>query len=418
MADAFRRDDITLLRRNRVYLAAGATPMALGLGFVIAAVATATPELLIPAPHSFILGAAALAYAYRANKDPVALPGPLEIDGDEVRYGGEILATRKELADGVLVPGEGKLRVRLRKKTGGSDLLFEVKDRAQGQELLRALGFDAAHSVAEVRGASDALRWSLPKILAYILLPIFFLFTPLVLAGGFALGPTGMPFFAIFMVLALLTYIFGLIFSPTKVRIGVDGVLAKWVNTERFIPFSRVTDVHKYTHRSGGKDYVGVELTLDDGKTERIVCGQAEWTKTEQEEMLERIREAYELHKSSRGDLPPEVLVRGNRNAREWVDALRAIGTGASADLRTAPVHQDALIKVVEDARAPAELRVGAAVAAIAGGADARDRVRIAAETTASDKLRIALETVARPDRDEEAIAEALDDLETERAVR
>jgi hypothetical protein len=413
-----RSDSIALLRRNRAYLTAGALPFALGIGFIVAALVTGTAELLIPVPHSAILGALAFAYAYRSNKDPVALPGPLEITEGEIRYNGERLASRKELADGVIVPDEGKVRVRLRKKSGGRDLLFEVADRAEGHALLRALGFDATQSVAEVRGASDALRWPVSKMLAYILLPIFFLFMPLVLAGGFALGPTGMPVFGVFMVLALLTYIFGLVLSPTRVRIGVDGVLAKWVNTERFIPFSRVTEVRKYSHESAGKTYLGVELALEDGTAERILCGQEGWTKTEQDEMFERIREAYELHQSSGGDLPPEVLVRGDRNAREWVNALRAIGSGASADMRTAPVHPDALIRIVEDARAPAELRVGAAVAAIAGGADARERVRIAAETTASEKLRVALETVARSEDDEEAIAEALEGLEAERATR
>lgn len=417
MAETYRRDDVSLLRRNRAYLAAGALPFALSIGFVLGALITGTPELLIPVPHTTILGGAAFAYAYRANKDPVALPGALEITDTEILYGGRVLARRDELADGVLAPEEGKFRVRLRKKAG-VPLLFEVEDREQGRALLRALGFDATQSVAELRGASDVFRWPVGKTLLYVLLPIFFLFLPLVMAGGFVLGPSGTPVLAIFMILALLSYMGGLLFSPTRVRIGVDGVVAKWVNKERFIPFTRVREARKYTQRSGGKTYEGVELALDDGTHERIVCGQEGWVKGEADEMLERIQEAFELHKTSRGDLPPEVLVRGGRSAREWVTALRGIGAGASVDLRTAPVHQDALIRVVEDARAPAELRVGAAIAAVAGGADARARVRVAAETTASDKLRIALDTVAGSDDDEEAIAEAVDALDVGRAAR
>lgn len=412
-SEAWRSAAAGLLRRNRIYLFAGATPLLLGLGFILGALLTGTTELLIPVPHTLIFGTLGLAYAYRSNKDPIRLPGALEITGTEILQDGARIALREHLVDGVLAPEEGKMRVRVRRKGGGLPLLFEVRDREQGHEVLRALGFDVTQSVAELRGASDLFRWSFWKQLAYILLPLFFLFIPLITAGTAALGPHFAPFVG-FMVLALLTYVFGLTFTPTRVRVGIDGVVARWMNKERFIPFSRVADVRKYTQRSGGKTYVGVELALDAGGVERIVCGQEGWMSTDVEEMLGRIREALELHRKSGGDVAPDLLARGSRDVRNWVTTLRAIGTGASAGLRTAPIPHDALIRIVEDAGKAPQLRVGAAVAALAAGPEAKERIRIAAGTTASPKLRVALETVAEQPEDEEAIAEAMSELETE----
>ncbi|MBL9022725.1 MAG: hypothetical protein JNL21_11035 [Myxococcales bacterium] len=409
----FEGETAALLRHNRVYLTAGATPYLLGLGFALAAAITGTAPLLIPVPHTIIFGTLALAYALRTNKDPVRLPGAIVVTETEVRRGGELVAKREDLVDGVLVPEAGRMRIRVRRKGVRLPLLFEVANEDEGRSLLRALGFDVTQSVAELRGASDMFRWSVWKQLAYLLLPLFFVFLPLLFAGIAALGRSGAPFVGV-MVIALLTFMLGLTLSPTRVRVGVDGVAARWLGRERFIPFSRVTDVRKYTKTSGNKTYVGVEIRLEDGSSEQIVCGQEGWMSGDVEQMLARIREAMELNRRTGGDVAPELLARGTRTLSDWITSLRSIGSGARADLRTAPPPNDVLLRVVEDARKPAPMRVGAAVAAMAGAADAKDRIRVAAGTTASPKLRIALETVAERPDDDDAIAEALGELEAE----
>ncbi len=411
MGEVYRSGDISRVRRNRVYLFAGAFPLLLAAMFTVIALATAATPMLIPIPHLLIFGALGLGLAYRANKDPVLLRGALEIDDAEVRQGGAVLARRDELIDGVLVPERGATRVRVRRKGLAPPLLFDVKDEGEGRALLRALGFDVTQSVAELKGASEVFTWSLPKQLAVLLGPIFLGFVPATI-GLAALLPTVGVAAVPFLVLLLLTYVFGLVFSPTRVRVGVDGIVIRWLDRERFVAFADVTAVKKYKHRSGGKTYAGVELTLRDGSTERIVCGQEGWIEPDVEQMLGRIREAFALHGKSGGELAPSLLARGRRSTREWVTALRGIGAGASSDLRTAPVPPESLLRVVEDAAAAPVMRVGAAVAALAGEPDATARVRVAAGPTASPKLRIALERVADSPEDEAAIADAIAELE------
>ena len=68
----------------------------------------------------------------------------------------------------------------------------------------------------------------------------------------------------------------------------------------------------------------------------------------------------------------------------------------------------DTLLKTAADADAPAELRVGAALAiAQSGDEDARKRLRIATEGIANEPVRLALEAAAERDAEDEAIAEA-----------
>jgi hypothetical protein len=64
---------------------------------------------------------------------------------------------------------------------------------------------------------------------------------------------------------------------------------------------------------------------------------------------------------------------------------------------------------VLEDAEATVENRVGAALALTEGeDADARPRIRIAADACANDRVRVALTSLAEGDGDEEALEEAL----------
>ena len=409
--EGFRSETAARFRHNRLYLGAALTPYLLGLTFVFFAAVTQTVAVLVPVPHSLIFGTLALAYALKANKDPVRLPGPLVVTETELRHDGELVARREDLKDGILVPEDGKTLVRIRKKGLHLPLLFEVTDEEEGRALLRALGFDTTQTVAELRAASDLFRWSLWKQLAYLLVPVFFVFLPLLFTGVLTLGPNGGPF-ATLLGLALASYMVGLTMTPTRVRIGVDGVAATWMNRARFIPFTRVTEVRKFAKRTGTKTYVGIEIVLDDGSIEEIVCGQEGWLRGDIEQMLSRIQDALELNRRTGGDVAPELLARGSKSPRDWVTLLRGVGAGARADLRTPVVPLDALLRILQDAKKPPQIRVGAAVAAMAGAPDVRDRIRVAAETTASPKLRIALETVAEHPEDEEAIAEAIEALE------
>jgi hypothetical protein len=212
------------------------------------------------------------------------------------------------------------------------------------------------------------------------------------------------------------TWIFGLIFAPTRVRVGVDGVATRWLGRDRFVPFSRVRGVQTYEERVGGKTYFGVALDLDGGERIKLPAGQKGFTSMNTAELEERIRQALALHREGAGPVDERLLARGRRAVPEWVAALQALGAGANADLRTPPVPPEKLLRIAEDAAAAPLARVSAAVAAAAAAPDAKRRVRLAARTTASPKLRVALERVSADDATDETIAEALADLDAAEA--
>ena len=103
---------------------------------------------------------------------------------------------------------------------------------------------------------------------------------------------------------------------------------------------------------------------------------------------IRRIEQAAEIHRQALADQGVVLPARGDRPAAEWVQALRATGSGASADHRTAPLEADTLFRIVEDPSGDPGRRVAAAIA-LGGVTDpsSRERLRIAASTTAAPEL-------------------------------
>lgn len=407
MGRPFQSDDAKLVRRNRSWLALGASPFLIALAAIVTAIVVGQPVVAVPAVHTSIAGAVALTWLYRRNKNPVLLSGGIWVDDEAVHHAGELLVRRSDLAAGFLVPKEGGFWVRLQRRGVRPSILVSVRDAEEGRALLRALGFDASQTAAQMRVASDVFAWSRGKQLLFMLAPVFGVITG-VPALAVALGVPGL---AALAPLLLLAWVSGLLLTGTRVRIGVDGIHTRWLHKERFIPYSRVQRVDRYEESGGGKIYVGVALVLEDGERIKIPAGQKGWG-VDPLEVEERIREGLELHRRGADAVDPKLLARGTRDLGGWVTALRALGSGANADMRTPPVPQDKLVRIAEDAAAPPLVRAGAAVAAAGLSPEARKRVRIAAETTASPALRVALERVAAEDANDETLADALGELE------
>lgn len=413
---AFRSDDAALVRRNRWWLALGASPYVIGISLIFTALVTGVWQVAIPAFHMSLFGTLGLFWAYGANKSPVKLGGGISVDDAGVYHAGKLLAERDELEAGFITPKATGVTVRLQRRGRRPSLTIAVRDVEEGRALLCALGLDATQTAAELRAASDVFAWSLPKQLVVLTAPILaaaFVLPGLavVLGAGKVLGVM-----TPLMTITALTWIFGLIFAPTRVRVGVDGVATRWLGRERFVPFSRVRGVQTYEERVGGKTYFGVALDLDGGERVKIPAGQKGFTSMNTAELEERIREALALHREGAGPVDERLLARGRRAVPEWIASLRALGAGANADLRTPPVPPEKLLRIAEDAAAAPLVRVSAAVAAAAAAPDAKRRVRLAARTTASPKLRVALERVSADDATDETIAEALADLDAAEA--
>jgi hypothetical protein len=103
------------------------------------------------------------------------------------------------------------------------------------------------------------------------------------------------------------------------------------------------------------------------------------------------------------------LLERRGRPAPAWRAALRCLMAEAGADYRTAKLTREQALAVLEDGGAPAELRIGAALAlSSARDRATAERLRIAAEGCASCDVRIALEQAADGEVDEGTLDRAL----------
>ena len=118
--------------------------------------------------------------------------------------------------------------------------------------------------------------------------------------------------------------------------------------------------------------------------------------------MIHRVREErWKAH--GLGEME-DRLSRGELEADEWVVRLKEVGKGGG-DYRTSPVAARKLERIVVDAIALPEQRVGAAIALSAVDAEAaRDQVESAVEACVDGDLKAALEAAAEGELDERAL--------------
>jgi len=152
----------------------------------------------------------------------------------------------------------------------------------------------------------------------------------------------------------------------------------------------------------------GVELALR-GRTLQLPMYTDESIVT----LEQRIRDVIALAKNqTHVGAEALVLARGELGLRDWITKLKAMGSGATATLRSAAVMPENLWRIAEDPAQPAIQRAAAAIALAPslGEAD-KERLGDLAKTTAAPKLRVALERVAEEATDAE-MEEALKELE------
>ena len=102
-------------------------------------------------------------------------------------------------------------------------------------------------------------------------------------------------------------------------------------------------------------------------------------------------------------------LDRRSRSVSAWRDDLRALLAVEGSGYRGAALGPDQLAEVVEDAGAPTERRVAAAVALSGkGDEESRRRVRVAVEACADRDLRAALEHAAEGEIEEAELHRAM----------
>jgi hypothetical protein len=194
--------------------------------------------------------------------------------------------------------------------------------------------------------------------------------------------------------------------ARARLRIGADGVLLRWLGRRRFVAHDEIVGIvrfekgwaHAWSLLSGYRYLLRVvvlRVMLRSGEEIPVAVVR----RGEDDEQLARIearlRHAMDTFGRSGTAVGVDPLRRGNRGLAAWVTALRALGAGANAGARTAPMSRDQLLSVVEAPASPATDRVAAAIAIALGSDlddDARTRLRSVSEATAAPRLRIAIE--------------------------
>ena len=391
-------DEVMILRRSGLVLAAAAAPLVLGGTLATAGQPSAVGLGLAVG----WLGLGGVLYTWSRNPAPLEFPARAHADERGLFVDGRRLFAARRIVGGWSQPrahGPPVVHVRAR---WGRGVGLVVRDVEHGRSLLRALDVDptraSAHYWALARPMGE------PKAFARAAALI-----GLVLAFGMVAGQAA-PVALALAVVALVVMLVG-VALPTHVVVGADGVLLRWLGTARFVAWSRVIAVEEFDG--------GVVIALDGGEWVTLrTPPEHERHCPERAAMVERMRVAWRAQAHVRPDEAAARLVRrsGGRT-REWVRAMRAL-VHEGRGYRAASVPPERLWRIVEDPRGDRAARTGAALA-LAPLLDetGRDRLRSAAFACAEPRLRVALKTAATDpgqSASDDELAATLDAIESE----
>ncbi|MEO7330327.1 MAG: hypothetical protein ABI193_17255, partial [Minicystis sp.] len=331
---SFESSEVWLLRRNRLVLGAGLSPLVLGpaalvwgahdIGDVIKAVA------LVVGLIASLSGLVTSLYVVRANPLKVAVRGALSAGENGLHFAGKRLAMRRELRAGFVVPSWGKPpRVRLERRWPQGPIELRTRDDAEGHALLRALGLDASQVVADFTFASRARADTRVTAVGWTLLVLLLVGVP-ILASALA-DPAVWIGLAALAGLGLLIVWLVVMALPTRVVVGSDGVLVSWLWRRRFLRYAEVRSVRPY----GSGNEQGVGIWASDGRVVKLPI-KAQLTQELNDQQTElvtqRIQQAIAGQAPRKSGEALRLPERGERPAVEWIRALKAAGSGANAD--------------------------------------------------------------------------------------
>lgn len=384
---------------NRVLSAVALAGVVLGpLAFLAYLVAHVQPAFL--GVHAFLGGLALLRFVQNRSLAPQRRRSDVRISAEGVVDGARVIP-RSAIREGFYQPRfatkPGALGPTVRLLGRGRRVLFEAEVASEDEalELLGALGLDPSHRRARFRRASPLVA-TVPRQLA------------LVAALWIAMAVIGLAHPAAALALLPLASVMAL---PAGIEVGVDGVLLTWLWRKRFVPMGEILEIRSEDDRV-------LVLTLHSGEVVHVHTGLPRRSEggagaAHHRAVLARIVEARRLFREGGAGVDAAALVgRQGRSRADWLEALARVA-GGEGGYREAAVRLEDLVALVEDPRAPADARAGAALVLHTKGDDeARARVRVAAEATASPKLRVALDAAGKDDA--EAVRRALVELEEE----
>ena len=400
------------IRRNKFLAPVSVAAAVLGPVAAVTGVLLNEPALALMSPVLLAGGVAGSLYAFSQNPWTRDVEGDFEAGPDGLLVGGRLLVSANEIRAGFVVPDPRGPRVRIQRKLK-LPVEIRVRDEAEGRELLRALRLDATQRAAKFSTPSRAMTDPTLSIFLGVGFAVLFMVLGF-LSRSVGLHGNGiqLPILAVYLVFMFLT--------RTGITVGADGILRSWMGKKEFWSYGDIKGVRTYFDSNAWRKqrWQGIELVMRSGATVRIpIASSRALQRSDHALILERIHEAMESHRLGDAAAETALLARQARTVADWVQSLRAIGSGAHVDHRTAPVAPERLFRIVEDPSLTASARAGAAVA-LGSSLDAGGKVRLqdAAEATAAPKLRIAIEAAASGD--DAALIEALSAIEGEAEKR
>lgn len=304
---------------------------------------------------------------------------------------------RSRIASGIMLSSEKEPCVELH-LVDGAVLRAGIRDKTRREALLTELGIGPDRRRVELilgsqQGQLAAGCFAFP-VAGAVVVPLM-----LVLDGVLR---SATPVLIALIVVAL-TLLARRAFRPPEIVVGADGVHVVDRFESRFLRFPEIARVASDEHA------VVLFLRPDAEQRRRdpvrVRCSDPFMSLT----VVMRVRDAMAI---ARGGAPralvSDALDPGDRPLAAWRASLAKV-MRRDDQYRSASLAPDDVLAVLEDPAAPPKLRIGAALALReSGAADARQKVRIAAETCADASLREALEATAEADLDERPIAKVL----------
>ncbi|AKT40510.1 hypothetical protein [Chondromyces crocatus] len=396
---------VQVLRRNRLALVRSLGGLGLGPTFLLLGLGlqgeSSFDGLLTLSGAALTIVSPSLAlFVLLTNPHPVLVPATLRVSARGVVLDGRLALPRTRVRAGFLIPARQGVIVRIERRLGAA-LELLVADHEQGRDLLRALDLDSSQTTASFRLRSLGLGLRALRLGA---LAAFAVCAGALLGALTLDAPAALPFAIALLALVLLASVV-ILSVPARAMVGTDGVLVSWFWRERFIAHADLVRASVTYQR-----VPGVLLTLESGRT-LLLPTRLGWNHEqvvrETRMLSERIEVGLSEARASGFTHDEERLARGKRPLPDWIRHLRALGAGADADHRTAPIAADRLWRLVEDTTTAPDIRVAAAVALSCSGGDARHRLRRVANATAAPHLHAAFSAVSEAETEAEAEADA-----------
>jgi hypothetical protein len=271
----------------------------------------------------------------------------LRIQGSE---GGQYGARLEAFETGWVDSREGTSTVVLHKRDGDA-YGVRTQNATEANALLDRLGLGATQRTYEVSFGNRVVRG---VTFALLTMTATCLTAPLVddinrvLLGGYS---DAAAFGLVLGSYALLAWGLFAVFAPLRVAVGRDGVNLRFSVWKFFLSYATV---QKVTLEG---DYL--YFSLVDGRNERFYAPARPDVRQSVVERIQTALEAYQAGAKSRG---LQALDRGDRSVSEWRTGVRVLTEGASS-YRAEYVDEAMLVATLEDDGAPADRRVGAALA-------------------------------------------------------